>query len=175
MFLKTDSNAMVIRWWMAIQELDFKIKFIVKLIKNKSTTNSIADALSRFCINRMTSINPLNEILTHGSADAKITGLIWPFSAFEKSWKRSDQTHYFKYWKIMTWLSLSSSSFNVFDLFLLHSRALILVSFDLLLNPNFTLSSAIFCFVLNQYGSDPKRGFDFEKPRRWWHRLTYKN
>ena len=23
MFLKTDSNAMVIRWWMAIQELDF--------------------------------------------------------------------------------------------------------------------------------------------------------
>ena len=70
MFLKTDSNAMVIRWWMAIQELDFKTKFTA------GTTNSIADALSRLCINRMKSINPLNEILTHGSADAKITGLI---------------------------------------------------------------------------------------------------
>ena len=46
MFLKTDSNAMVIRWWMAMQELDFEIKFIA------GTTNSIADALSRLCINR---------------------------------------------------------------------------------------------------------------------------
>ena len=46
MFLKTDSNAMVIRWWMAIQELDFDIKFIA------GTTNGIADALSRLCSNQ---------------------------------------------------------------------------------------------------------------------------
>ena len=45
MFLKTDSNAMVIRWWMAIQELDFEIKFIA------GNTNNIADALSRLCTN----------------------------------------------------------------------------------------------------------------------------
>ena len=37
---------MVIRWWMAIQELDFDIKFIA------GTTNNIADALSRLCLNR---------------------------------------------------------------------------------------------------------------------------
>ena len=46
MFLKTDSNAMVIRWWMALQELDFEIKFI------SGSTNEIADALSRLCVNR---------------------------------------------------------------------------------------------------------------------------
>lgn len=41
MFLKQDSNPMVIRLWMAIQELNFERRFIA------STTISIADALSR--------------------------------------------------------------------------------------------------------------------------------
>ena len=45
MFLKHDSNAMVIRWWTAIQELDFDVKFIA------GNTNNIADALSRLCTN----------------------------------------------------------------------------------------------------------------------------
>ena len=45
MFIKTDSNPMVVRWWMAIQELDFDIKFIA------GSENSVADALSRLCIN----------------------------------------------------------------------------------------------------------------------------
>ena len=45
MFIKTDSNPMVVRWWMALQELDFEIKFIA------GSENSIADALSRLCIN----------------------------------------------------------------------------------------------------------------------------
>ena len=45
MFLKHDSNPMVLRWWTAIQELDFKVKFIA------GNTNNIADALSRLCIN----------------------------------------------------------------------------------------------------------------------------
>ena len=45
MFIKTDSNPMVVRWWMALQELDFEIKFIA------GSENSVADALSRLCIN----------------------------------------------------------------------------------------------------------------------------
>ena len=45
MFIKTDSNPMVVRWWMALQELDFNIKFIA------GSENSVADALSRLCIN----------------------------------------------------------------------------------------------------------------------------
>jgi hypothetical protein len=45
MLIKTDSNPMVVRWWMALQELDFEIKFIA------GSENSVADALSRLCIN----------------------------------------------------------------------------------------------------------------------------
>ena len=45
MFIKTDSNPMVDRWWMALQELDFEIKFIA------GSENSVAEALSRLCIN----------------------------------------------------------------------------------------------------------------------------
>ena len=45
MFIKTDSNPMVVRWWMALQELDFEMRFIA------GTENSVADALSRLCIN----------------------------------------------------------------------------------------------------------------------------
>ena len=45
MFIKTDSNPMVVRWWMALQELDFEIKFIA------GSENSVAYALSRLCIN----------------------------------------------------------------------------------------------------------------------------
>ena len=36
---------MVVRWWMALQVLDFEIKFIA------GSENSVADALSRLCIN----------------------------------------------------------------------------------------------------------------------------
>ena len=46
MFIKMDSNPMVVRWWMALQELDFTIEYI------KGDTNSVADALSRLCLNR---------------------------------------------------------------------------------------------------------------------------
>ena len=46
MFIKLDSNPMVVRWWMALQELDFDIEYI------PGVNNDIADALSRLCINR---------------------------------------------------------------------------------------------------------------------------
>ena len=46
MFIKHDSNPMVVRWWMALQELDFSITYI------KGDTNMVADALSRLCLNR---------------------------------------------------------------------------------------------------------------------------
>ena len=46
MFIKLDSNPMVVRWWMALQELDFSITYI------KGDTNTVADALSRLCLNR---------------------------------------------------------------------------------------------------------------------------
>jgi Integrase zinc binding domain len=46
MFIKHDSNPMVVRWWMTLQELDFSIAYI------KGDTNIVADALSRLCPNR---------------------------------------------------------------------------------------------------------------------------
>ena len=46
MFIKLDSNPMVVRWWMALQELHFTIRYI------KGEENEIADALSRLCLNR---------------------------------------------------------------------------------------------------------------------------
>ena len=46
MFIKHDSNPMVVRWWMALQELDFSIDYI------EGDTNHIADALSRLYLNR---------------------------------------------------------------------------------------------------------------------------
>ena len=50
-FLKNDSNQMVIRWWIAIQELDFKLEFV------PGVENTIADTLSRLCPN-LTLVDP---------------------------------------------------------------------------------------------------------------------
>lgn len=44
-FLKNDSNQMVLRWWLAIQELDYTLRFV------PGVENIIADALSRLCPN----------------------------------------------------------------------------------------------------------------------------
>jgi hypothetical protein len=44
-FLKNDSNQMVTRWWLAIQELDYTLRFVPGI------ENIIADALSRLCPN----------------------------------------------------------------------------------------------------------------------------
>lgn len=44
-FLKNDSNQMVLRWWLAIQELDYTLRFV------PGVENVIADALSRLCPN----------------------------------------------------------------------------------------------------------------------------
>lgn len=46
MFINMDSNSIVVRRWMALQELDFSITYI------KGNTNEVADAISRLCINR---------------------------------------------------------------------------------------------------------------------------
>jgi transposase InsO family protein len=46
-FLKNDSNPMVVRWWIAMQELDYILRFI------PGVENIIADALSRLCPNLM--------------------------------------------------------------------------------------------------------------------------
>jgi hypothetical protein len=44
-FMTRDSNQMVIRWWIAIQELEFTLKFV------PGVENTIADTLSRLCPN----------------------------------------------------------------------------------------------------------------------------
>ena len=44
-FLKNDSNQMVMRWWLSIQELDYTLRFV------PGVENIIADALSRLCPN----------------------------------------------------------------------------------------------------------------------------
>jgi hypothetical protein len=46
-FLKEDSNSMVVRWNVALQEFDYSVEFV------KGVDNDIADALSRLCINRL--------------------------------------------------------------------------------------------------------------------------
>ncbi len=47
LFIAEDSNPMIIRWYMAMQELDFTIEHIAGI------KNLVADWLSRLCINRM--------------------------------------------------------------------------------------------------------------------------
>ena len=44
-FIKQASNPMIVRWHLALQELDFKIEFVPGI------DNNIADAMSRLCIN----------------------------------------------------------------------------------------------------------------------------
>jgi hypothetical protein len=44
-FLKQESNPMVVRWHLALQELDFDIQYV------KGEDNQIADAMSRLCVN----------------------------------------------------------------------------------------------------------------------------
>ena len=44
-FMKQASNPMIVRWHLALQELDFKIEFVPGI------DNNIADAMSRLCIN----------------------------------------------------------------------------------------------------------------------------
>ena len=44
-FLKNDSNQMIVRWWLAIQDLDYTLRFV------PGVENVIADALSRLCPN----------------------------------------------------------------------------------------------------------------------------
>jgi RNase H-like domain found in reverse transcriptase/Integrase core domain/Integrase zinc binding domain len=44
-FIKQATNPMIVRWHLALQELDFEIKFV------KGIDNDIADAMSRLCVN----------------------------------------------------------------------------------------------------------------------------
>jgi transposase InsO family protein len=44
-FIKQGSNPMVVRWHLALQELDFTLEYV------KGVENTIADAMSRLCIN----------------------------------------------------------------------------------------------------------------------------
>ena len=44
-FIKQASNPMMVRWHLALQELDFKILFV------PGVDNNIADAMSRLCTN----------------------------------------------------------------------------------------------------------------------------
>ena len=47
LYIKESSNPMIVRWYMAIQELDYTQMYI------KGTNNPIADGFSRLCANRM--------------------------------------------------------------------------------------------------------------------------
>jgi RNase H-like domain found in reverse transcriptase len=46
-FIKQGSNPMVVRWHLALQELDFTLEYV------KGVENTIADAMSRLCINNI--------------------------------------------------------------------------------------------------------------------------
>ena len=47
MFINSDANPMVVRWKVALQQLDFQIKHI------PGSTNVVADPFSRLCHNHM--------------------------------------------------------------------------------------------------------------------------
>ena len=54
-FISLDSNAMVIRWNIALQEFSYTLEYV------PGTQNTIADSMSRLCVNRMkTNPNPLS-------------------------------------------------------------------------------------------------------------------
>jgi hypothetical protein len=57
-YMNLDSNAMVIRWYLALQEFDYTIEYI------PGDQNEVADSLSRLCPNLMTS--PANTLSTSG-------------------------------------------------------------------------------------------------------------
>ena len=47
LYIRENSNPMIVRWYMALMEFDFKIEFIA------GSENNIADAMSRLCRNNM--------------------------------------------------------------------------------------------------------------------------
>jgi hypothetical protein len=47
-FMSLDSNAMVIRWYIALQEFDYSLEYV------PGPQNATADAMSRLCVNRLT-------------------------------------------------------------------------------------------------------------------------
>jgi hypothetical protein len=60
-FMSLDSNAMVIRWYIALQEFTYDLEYI------PGDQNTIADAMSRLCVNRMVNqvaVNPNPLILS---------------------------------------------------------------------------------------------------------------
>jgi hypothetical protein len=56
-FMSLDSNAMVIRWYLALQEFDYSLEYI------PGDENAYADAMSRICVNKMVSSATLSAIL----------------------------------------------------------------------------------------------------------------
>ena len=57
-FLSLDSNAMVIRWYIALQELDYSLEFV------PGSQNATADAMSRLCLNRLTTTTTPSTAIT---------------------------------------------------------------------------------------------------------------
>lgn len=70
-FIKEDSNPMVVRWYTAMQELDYDIKYVA------GAENSIADAMSRLCENPKKAQQPerVSSLLAalHSPAEIEVT------------------------------------------------------------------------------------------------------
>ena len=56
-FMSLDSNAMVIRWYLALQEFDYSLEYI------PGNENAFADTMSRICVNRMVASDTLSAII----------------------------------------------------------------------------------------------------------------
>ena len=76
-FIKQASNPMIVRWHLALQELDFNIEFV------KGVDNVIADAMSRLCINNKPS-------LTNSTVMSAIMG---PYRVDPIHWKNIKLVH----------------------------------------------------------------------------------
>ena len=57
-FMSLDSNAMVIRWYIALQEFDYSLVYV------PGPQNATADAMSRLCVNRLTTTTTPSTTMT---------------------------------------------------------------------------------------------------------------
>jgi RNase H-like domain found in reverse transcriptase/Integrase zinc binding domain len=110
-YMQKNTNSMVIRWYIALQELDYKVEYI------KGADNEMADAMSRLCVNHIAEpihhlaaihllsnlsgdhLEPLhmchNSTVDHGGVDRTIQylqrlGCTWP--AMRSDTKRFNKT-----------------------------------------------------------------------------------
>ena len=81
LFIKQSSNPMIVRWYMALSEFNFKLEFI------SGADNGIADWMSRLCYNHM------NDNTEYSSDDIFVSSIIPKFKLSNEQYKLISKVH----------------------------------------------------------------------------------